>query len=120
MAKSLEQKNERSPEELARLRELREHFQREKPTIAELEAQGAEFATLGEVILLRTLANDLKQERERQRLTIEQLAAKLKMNPETCAAIDAGIVGKLSLGVLSRVAHALGKQISYSLVERVA
>ena len=47
MAKSVQQKTERSPEEVARLRELRERYQREKPSIADLEAQGAEFATIG-------------------------------------------------------------------------
>ena len=36
------------------------------------------------------------------------------------AEIEAGTVGKLSLGTLSRIAHALGKQIACSLVEKVA
>jgi hypothetical protein len=56
----------RTPEDIARLRELRERYQREKPSIADLKAQGAVFATLGEVIRLRSLAFDLKQDRERQ------------------------------------------------------
>lgn len=50
MAKSIQRKRERSPEELARLREVRERYQREKPSIADLEAQGAEFATLDELM----------------------------------------------------------------------
>jgi len=120
MAKSVQQKTERSPEEVARLRELRERYQREKPSIADLEAQGAEFVTLGEVILLRCLADELRQERERQGLTREQLAERLNMSPEALTSIEAGTVGKLTLGLLSRVAHALGKQIAYSLVEKVA
>lgn len=111
---------ERSPEEMARLRELCERYQREKPSIADLETHGAEFATLGEVVLLRCLADELRQERERQGLTREQLAERLNMSPETLATIEAGTVGQLRLGVLSRMAHALGKQIAYSLVERVA
>ena len=36
MAKSVQQKTDRSPEEVARLRELRERYQREKPSIADL------------------------------------------------------------------------------------
>jgi ribosome-binding protein aMBF1 (putative translation factor) len=120
MAKSIQRKIERSPEEVARLREVRERYQREKPSIADLEAQGAELTTLGEVILLRCLANDLRQERERQGLTREQLAQRLNMSPEALAGIEAGTVGTLTLGVLSRIAHALGKQIAYSLVEKVA
>lgn len=120
MAKSIQQKTERSPEQVARLRELRERYQREKPSIADLQAQGAEFATLGEVILLRCLANELRQERERQGLTREQLAERLDMSPEALAGLEAGTVGTLTLGVLSRVAHALGKQIACSLIEKVA
>jgi ribosome-binding protein aMBF1 (putative translation factor) len=120
MAKSVQQKTERSPEETARLRALRERYQREKPSIAALEAQGAEFATLGEVILLRCLADELRQERERQGLTRERLAERLQVSTEAVADVEAGTVGKLTLGMLSRIAHALGKQIACSLVEKVA
>ena len=120
MAKSIQRKIERSPEELTRLREVRERYQREKPSIADLEAQGAEFTTLGEVILLRCLADDLRRERERQGLTQKQLAERLNLSPEALACIEAGAVGTLTLGVLSRIAHALGKQIAYSLIEKVA
>jgi transcriptional regulator with XRE-family HTH domain len=66
------------------------------------------------------LANDLRQERERQGLSREQLAERLNMSPDSLAATEAGAVGTLTLGVLSRIAHALGKQIAYSLVEKVA
>lgn len=120
MAKSVQQKTERSPEVVARLRDLRERYQREKPSIADLEAQGAEFATLGEVILLRCLAEELRQERERQGLTREQLAQRLNVTPEALGGLEAGTVGKLTLGVLCRIAHALGKRIACSLVEKVA
>ena len=120
MPDRIQKEHERSPEEIARLRELRERYQRDKPSIADLEEQGAEFATMGEVIFLRCLADDLRQERERQRITVEQFAFRLKMSPEMLAGIEAGTVGKLTFGLLSRIAHALGKQISYSLVEKVA
>jgi ribosome-binding protein aMBF1 (putative translation factor) len=120
MANSVQRKTERSPEEAARLRELRERYQREKPSLADLEAQGAEFATLGEVILLRCLADELRRERERQGLTRQQLAERLDLSPEALASLEAGTFGQLTLGMLSRMAHALGKQISYSLVEKVA
>lgn len=120
MAKSVQHKTERSPEEVARLRELRDRYQREKPSIADLEAQGAQFTTLGEVVLLRCLADDLRQERERQGLTREQLAERLNMSSEKLGGIETGAVAQLTLGVLARIAHALGKQIACSLVEKVA
>jgi ribosome-binding protein aMBF1 (putative translation factor) len=120
MAKSIQRKTERSPEELARLKALREQYQREKPSIADLEARGAEFTTLGEVILLRCLAAELKAERERQGLTPEQLAAKLNMDPATLASIEAGLVSKLRLGILCQIASGLGKSVSCVLVEKAA
>lgn len=120
MAKSVQRKTERSPEEAARLRELRDRYQREKPSIADLEAKGAEFATLGEIVLLRCLADELRKERERQGLSRERLAERLHLTAEALAGVEAGTIGTVTLGLLSRVAHALGKQITYSLVEKVA
>lgn len=120
MAESIHRKIERSLEEVARLRDVRERYQRDRPSITDLEAQGAEFTTLGEVIFLRSLADDLKQERERQGLSCEQLAFRVHMTPESLANIEAGTVGTSTLGILSRIAHALGKQITYSIVEKVA
>lgn len=120
MAKNVQQKTERSPDEVARLRELRDRYQLERPSIADLEAKGAQFTTLGEVVLLRCLADELRQERERQGLTQQHLAERLNMSRDAIADIETGTVGKLTLGVLSRIAHALGKQIACSLVEKVA
>jgi ribosome-binding protein aMBF1 (putative translation factor) len=119
LADSIQKKIERSPEEVARLRELRERYQREKPSIAKLEANGAEFTTLGEVLLLRRLADELRHERERQGIARERLAERLHLISEVLAEIEAGTVGKLSLGMLSRIAHALGKEIACTLVEKV-
>lgn len=39
LPENIQRKADRSPEETARLRELREHYQREKPSITDLEAQ---------------------------------------------------------------------------------
>lgn len=119
MVKSIQRKTERSPQEAVRLRELRERYQSEKPSIADLAAKGAKFAPLGEVILLRGLAGELRRERERQRLTLEQMARRLPVSPDVLNDIETGTSDMLTLGMLCRMAHALGKQIACSLVERV-
>jgi transcriptional regulator with XRE-family HTH domain len=62
----------------------------------------------------------LRKERERQGLSRERLAERLHLSVEALASVEAGTVGKLTLGMLSRIAHSLGKQITYSLVEKVA
>lgn len=118
MAESIQKKIERTPEEVARLRELRERYQREKPSIADLEVQGAEFATLGEGLLLRRLADELRRERERHGIARERLAGRLNLSSELLAEVEAGTVSKLKLGTLSRIAHALGKQIACTLVKK--
>lgn len=118
MGKSIQRKTERSPEEAARLRALREQYQAEKPSIADLEARGATFTTMGEFLMVRGLAHELKRERERQGLTLAQLAERTGMDAATLGRIEAGTAGNPTLGTLSRIAHALGKDISCRLVER--
>jgi DNA-binding phage protein len=118
MGKSIQRKTGRSPEEAARLRALREHYQREKPSIASLEAQGAAFTTMGEFMLTRGIAHELKLERERQGLTLAQLAERTGMDAATLSRIETRTAGNPTIGTLSRIAHALGKDISCRLVER--
>lgn len=118
MSHSIQRKIERSPEELARLKAIRERYQREKPSLADLHSAGAEFAPVGEVILLRCLAHELKEERERQKIPLEQLAVSIDMEPGFLEEVEAGSVRVLRLGVLCQIAHALGKNILCTLVER--
>lgn len=58
-------KIERSPEEQARIKALRERFQRDKPTIEELEASGeyTPAGTMGEVMEKRRKE---KEERDKE------------------------------------------------------
>ncbi len=120
MTQSIQRKIERSPAEIERLRELRERYQREKPSIADLKANGAEFASMGEVILLRCLAHELKQERERQGITLERVAERIHLTPEVVVEIESGIVAQLNFGRLLQLADILGKRIMISLAEKVA
>ncbi|MBY0229609.1 MAG: helix-turn-helix transcriptional regulator [Gemmataceae bacterium] len=117
MGKSIQRKTERSSEEVARLKALREQYQREKPSIADLEAQGATFTTMGEFMMMRGIAHELKQERERQGLTLAQMAERTGMDAATLSRIETRTAGNPTVGTLSRIARALGKDISCRLVE---
>lgn len=48
--KHVHRKTERTPEEAAKLRAVRERYQREKPTPEQLLAEGATFVPLGELL----------------------------------------------------------------------
>ncbi len=120
MPEHLSRNSIRSPEETARLKGLRESYQRDKPSIADLQARGATFASLGEVVLLRRLADDLRRERELQGLTLERLAERLHCETGWLASIESGRVGVLTFGGLCRIAEALGKRIACAHVETAA
>src|ERR1700737_1786323 len=74
---------ERTAEELAELRQTRERFQREKPTLDQvLAATGQEEATtLGECLQAQELLLGPRRERERQKVTLAQLAEKTGYDP---------------------------------------
>lgn len=61
-------KVERSPDEKARLRADRERYQREKPSVEQLLAEGGHQDTmlLGEVLALHQFMARVKDERQRQ------------------------------------------------------
>jgi len=120
MVNGIQRKSERSPEEAAKLKSLRERYQREKPSISDLESAGAEFVTLGEVIFLRTIARDLKQERKRQNVSVEELAERVDLTADELDTIESGTVAALTFGVLCRIADAMGMRVVGTLVESAA
>lgn len=107
----IHKKIERTPEELAELKAIRERIQKERPTQADLAAQGAQFTTLGEVMQLRQVVFALKQERERQGLTLAQLAERTGIDPAPLSRLETGKTLNPTWGTLQRIAAALGKEI---------
>ncbi len=120
MPEHLQRLSTRSPEETARLRNLREVYQRGKPSIEDLLSNGARFASLGEVVVLRQLADDLRRERESKGITLERLAEQVPCETNWLASIESGQVGELTFGGLCRIAQALGKRIAWKLEETAA
>jgi len=66
----------RTPDELAEIREVRQRFQREKPTLEQvLAATGqTEAIPLGEYLQLQELLHSLQLERKRQQVSLAELA----------------------------------------------
>ena len=107
------QKSERTAEELAELRAVRERYQREKPSPEEALAQSGydRLAPLGEVILLHQLLALLKRERERQKLTLATLEERTGISQAALSRLENGRAANPTVDTIYRISTALGKSI---------
>jgi len=113
---------ERTPAELAELRAVRERFQREKPTLEQvLAATGqTEAMPLGEYLHARELVRALRRERERQQVTLAQLAERTGYDPAVLSRLLTGRQANTTLATLARIANALGKEVVHTLRDMAA
>jgi len=107
---------ERTPGERAELRALRDRFQRERPTLEQiLAATQTEAMPLGEYLRAHELLGALRRERERQRLTLAQLAERTGYDPAVLSRLFTGRQANTTLATLARIANALGKEVVHTL-----
>lgn len=108
---------ERTPEELADLRATRVRFQREKPTLEQvLAATGqTEAMPLGEYLHAQELLRALQRERERQQVTLAQLADRTGYDPAMLSRFFTGRPANTTLATVGRIANALGKEVVHTL-----
>ena len=113
MIKHVQRKAQRTPKETAKLRADRERYQREKPTPEQLLAEGGhkEFVPLGELMVMHQLMASLKQERERQGLTLAALAQRSGIDQAALSKLETGSHANPTLATLYRIALALDKVI---------
>src|SRR5690348_9986456 len=95
----------RTSEELAELRAVRERFQREKPSLEQvLAATGqTEAVPLGEYLHARELLLALRKERERQRVTLAQLAERTGDDPAVLSRLFTGRQANTTLATVARI-----------------
>jgi transcriptional regulator with XRE-family HTH domain len=110
---------ERTTEELAELRATRERFQREKPSLEQvLAATGrAEAVPLGEYLQTQDLLHALRQERDRQGVTLTQLAERTGYDPAVLSRLFTGRQANTTLTTVGRIANALGKVVVHTLCD---
>ena len=108
---------ERTPEELAELRAVRERFQRDKPSLDQvLAATGqTEAISLCEYLRTQELLQALRTERERQHMTLGQLAEQTGFDPAVLSRLLSGRQANTTLATVSRIANALGKEVVHTL-----
>jgi hypothetical protein len=108
---------ERTSKELAELQAVRERFQREKPTLGQiLAATGqTEAMPLGEYLHAKELLYALRRERERQQITLAQLAERTGYDSAVLSRLFTGRQANTTLATVGRIANALGKEVVHTL-----
>jgi DNA-binding XRE family transcriptional regulator len=106
-------KQQRSEEELARLKAIREKFQRERPSLDDLIARGDVQAVMsqGEYFdLLETLAQ-FKNLRQEAGLSLSDVAERTGLDRAAISRLENGQVGNPTIATLQTLAHGLGKRL---------
>ena len=113
--RSESRKIERSATEKARLKAIRAKYQREKPSLADLTARGATVVPLGTYLAVQKLLAELRAARQREGLTLEQVAERAGMDKASLSRLETGKQANPTVDSLFRVAIALGKTIGLRL-----
>ncbi len=108
-----------TPEQEAAERELREQFQKDKPSLQDLVDRGdvAQVFTMGEYWELRKTFAALRALREQQGLSITDLAERTGMDRAMISRLENGQIDNPTIATMARYAKALGKKVLVSLVD---
>lgn len=115
----IHQKTERTPQEKERIRQIRERFQRERPTLEELVASGdcAPPVPQGAYRQLRVLMHALKTAREQQGLSLADVAERSGIDKAALSRLETGAQTNPTIDTLWRYAYALGKDLAWAVGE---
>ncbi|HUT93855.1 MAG TPA: helix-turn-helix transcriptional regulator [Thermoguttaceae bacterium] len=116
-AKRNHRKTQRTPEEQRRLEEIRERFGRERPGLEDLLASGdaSEVVSHGEYLDLRVMLAALKKHRERQGLSLADVAERSGMDRAAVSRLENGVYVNPTVDTLYRYAEAIGAAIGFSV-----
>ncbi|SRR5260370_28196724 len=109
--------SKRTPDEIAEIRAVRERFQQEKPTLEQVLAVTGQTEAMSLVEYLRTqeLLHALRRERERQQITLAQLAKRTGYDSAVLSRLLSGRQSNTTLATVARIANALGKEVVHTL-----
>ena len=110
--KKVHKRIERTPEDAARIEAAREKFQRERPSLEQLVASGDCEPPMPHAVFLslRLAAAELRAEREKQGLSLTEVAKRAGMDPAVLSRLE-NKGGNPTLETLCKVASALGKEL---------
>lgn len=106
--------------QIDREREVREKFQRERPTPEQLEASGefGESIRMGDYMEFMKLAAALRSERQKAGMSLADLSKKTGLDRAAISRLENGVKDNPTIGTLGRYAHALGLRIMVTLVKQ--
>ena len=115
--KSESRKVERSAEDRARLKAIREKFQRERPSLKRLVESGdaPPPMPLATYVEIHRLLHHLKQEREAAGLSLADVAERTGMDRSAISRLENGHQPNPTIDTLARYAAALGKSIRWAV-----
>ncbi len=119
--RGVHRKIDRTPEELARLKEVREKFQRERPSLDDLIASGEYDGPFrhGDVMALLVALATLKQERERRGLSLADVSERSGLDKGMLSRLENGKILNPTVSTLWRYAESLGMALTIT-AEKVA
>jgi ribosome-binding protein aMBF1 (putative translation factor) len=117
--KNVQNRIERTPEEMARIQAIRKKFQAEKPSIEQLLATGeyTQPVPLATYLETKELLHDLKQEREQAGLSLTDVANRTGMDKAAISRLENGRQQNPTVETLSRYAMAIGKQLVWTFLD---
>ncbi len=109
-----------SAAQLAALTKLHRSLSEEKPSVAETFGEDWEARTLpmAEFVELRQFMRRLRGQREKAKMTLEQMAAATGIQKPNLSALENGKTPNPTVATLSRMAGALGYELALNLRKR--
>jgi ribosome-binding protein aMBF1 (putative translation factor) len=104
----------RSPEHQADESRVRENIERERREKGTVETQG-DGTTMGSLVELRRFLMSLRRERERQSLSLSDVAERAEIDKAALSRLENGQQFNPTVSTLARIASALGMTLTFGL-----
>jgi DNA-binding XRE family transcriptional regulator len=110
-------KKTRNAAEASRLQALRDHFQKKRPSLADLLATGdyTEPAPQSEFLMVLELAAELKRARKDRRLSLADVARRSGIDKAALSRIENGQNTNPTIGTLETIARSIGTRLQFRL-----
>lgn len=110
--------SKRLTQEAARVRALREKFQREKPTLETLQASGEyDVVRQGDYFDYLRALSELKQARERKKLSLAEVARRSGIDKAALSRLENGQNANPTMKTLEVIARSIGVRIRLAVEE---
>lgn len=118
ISKQVGKKTNRGQAERARLRKLRDRFQKERPGLEELLATGKYTPPVpqGEYVMMLELAAELKRARIARRLSLADVAKRSGIDKAALSRIETGRNINPTISTLEIIARSIGAQLQFQLI----